>query len=66
MSRFGEFPSYELTNDSEVDEDPVRFTVRVKVAGDAWGEGAGRSKRLAERAAAEQALAHRSGDLEGG
>ena len=66
MSRFGEFPSYELTNDSEVDEDPVRFTVRVKVAGEEWGEGAGRSKRLAERAAAEQALARRSGDLEGG
>ena len=66
MSRFGEFPSYELTNDSEVDEDPVRFTVRVKVAGEEWGEGAGRSKRLAERAAAEEALARRSGDLEGG
>jgi ribonuclease-3 len=63
-ARLGEFPRYELVADSEVEDDPARFTVRVKIAEEAWGEGVGRSKRLAERAAAEQALTQRSGELE--
>jgi ribonuclease-3 len=66
MSRFSEFPRYEVIDDSQVEDDPLRFTVLVKIAGEEWGEGEGRSKRLAERAAAEQALALRSGDLEDG
>ncbi len=44
--------------DSGVDADDQRFTVEVCVGGDAWGRGAGRSKRIAERCAAEAALAH--------
>lgn len=63
MSRFGEFPRYELVRDSEVEGDPLRFTVSVLVAGDPWGEGAGRSKRIAERTAAQSALAERGADL---
>ncbi len=63
MSRFGEFPSYEVLNDSGVDNDPLRFSVCVNVVGKRWGEGVGRSKNGAERAAAEQALSERSADL---
>ena len=33
MSRFGEFPSYEMLSDSEVGNDPLRFRVSVRVAG---------------------------------
>jgi ribonuclease-3 len=50
-------PSYHTTADSGVEDDALRFTVEVRVAGQAWGAGRGRSKRLAEQAAAEAALA---------
>jgi len=53
-------PSYHTTADSGVDDDELRFTMEVRVAGEAWGSGTGRSKRLAERAAAEAALARRA------
>jgi ribonuclease-3 len=65
MSRFREFPEYVLEHDSEVEADPLRFTVSVLVEGEVWGEGAGRSKRIAERAAAGHALATRATDLSG-
>ena len=63
MSRFGEFPVYELVHDSEVGDDPLRFTVSVRVKSEHWAEGAGRSKQLAEREAAEHALSERQAEL---
>jgi ribonuclease-3 len=53
----GEYPQYELVRDSEVDHDELRFTVHVLVRDQVLGEGSGRSKRAAEVAAAEAALA---------
>jgi ribonuclease III len=53
-------PSYHTLGDSGIEEDEHRFTVEVRVAGDAWGHGTGRSKRLAERAAAIAALVRRA------
>lgn len=52
-----ETPRYRLISDSGVDEAEDRFAVRVEVAGETWGEGAGRSKRAAELGAAAAALA---------
>ncbi len=52
-------PSYHTVADSAIEDDIVRFTVEVRVAGEPWGTGTGRSKRLAERAAAAAALARR-------
>ena len=51
-----ETPSYRLVRDSEVDDAEDRFAVAVDVAGSCWGEGAGRSKRVAELAAAAAAM----------
>ena len=56
-SQFRTTPTYETISDSGVDADEERFTVEVCVGGKAWGRGAGRSKRIAERCAAEAALA---------
>jgi len=50
-------PSYHMLADSGIEDDTVRFTVEVRVLGECWGTGTGRSKRLAERAAAAAALA---------
>ncbi len=61
MARHGEFPCYELVHDSAIEGDNARFTVRARVGGEAWGEGVGRTKRAAERAAAEVALARVDG-----
>jgi len=52
-------PSYHMVDDSGIEDDANRFTVEVRVAGESWGAGTGRSKRLAERAAAEAALLRR-------
>jgi ribonuclease III len=52
-------PSYHTLVDSGVEDDDQRFTVEVRVAGEPWGSGTGRSKRMAERAAAEAALTKR-------
>ena len=49
-------PSYHTLGDSGIEDDEQRFTVEVRVAGEPWGTGTGRSKRLAERAAAVAAL----------
>ncbi len=56
MAETSDFPAYTCIHDSEVEGDDARFTVRVEIGGEAWGEGIARSKRLAERAAAATAL----------
>jgi ribonuclease-3 len=55
-------PRYETVADSGVDDDEQRFRVEVRIGSDSWGAGAGRSKRSAERAAAEAALARVAAD----
>jgi dsRNA-specific ribonuclease len=45
-----------MVRDSGTDNDEERFTVEVVVGEEVWGTGMGRSKRVAERAAAEAAL----------
>jgi ribonuclease-3 len=50
-------PRYRLLSDSGVEDAEDRFAVAVDVAGTCWGEGVGRSKRIAELAAAGEALA---------
>ncbi len=54
--RFKLTPSYHTSHDSGTDDDEERFTAEVRVEGEVWGSGVGRSKRLAERGAAEAAL----------
>lgn len=61
MAQLGEFPVYRLVEDSSVEGDLERFSVEVLVQGEAWGAGTGRSKRSAERAAAEEALPRLTG-----
>jgi ribonuclease-3 len=56
MAEFGYFPSYELEGDSGVEGDDARFHVRVLVGDESWGSGVGRTKRAAERIAAECGL----------
>jgi ribonuclease-3 len=58
-ARFRTTPSYETIEDSGREDDDRRFTVEVRIGRETWGRGSGRSKRLAERAAAEAALARR-------
>lgn len=50
-------PRYVDAGDSGIESDEQRFTVEVRLEGEVWGSGQGRTKRAAERAAAEQALA---------
>jgi len=52
-------PSYGTVRDSGVDHDEQRFTVEVRIGSETWGSGSGRSKRSAEQAAAQAALARR-------
>ena len=54
--RFQATPSYRPVSDSGVENDEQRFSVEVLVDGEPWGRGTARTKRAAERAAAEQAL----------
>jgi ribonuclease-3 len=56
-ARFRRTPSYRLAHDSGVDADDARFTVELFVDEERWGLGRGRTKRAAERGAAEEALA---------
>ncbi|MDH3519217.1 MAG: ribonuclease III [Myxococcales bacterium] len=49
-------PTYLLVHDSGVDDDDMRFRVEVRIGGAPWGTGVGRTKRAAERAAAQVAL----------
>jgi ribonuclease-3 len=50
-------PRYRLLRDSGIEEADDRFSVAVDVGATCWGEGSGRSKRIAELAAAAAALA---------
>jgi ribonuclease-3 len=52
----GSTPHYVAVSDSGVENDATRFVVEVRLLGDVWGQGIGRTKRAAERAAAEDAL----------
>jgi len=49
-------PRYLPLSDSGVENDERRFEVDVRIEGEVWGRGTGRTKRAAERAAAEAAL----------
>ena len=51
--RFGELPRYDITEDGP--EHEKRFRAVVRLGGIDWGEGAGRTKKEAEQAAARQA-----------
>ena len=53
----GEFPTYRVKRDSEVEGDDVRFMIEVASKGAALAEGVGRTKKAAEKAAARSALA---------
>jgi ribonuclease-3 len=55
-ARYQQTPSYETVGDSGEDGDDARFAVEVSIGVDVWGRGVGRSKRLAEGAAAAEAL----------
>lgn len=57
MEREGEFPSYRLVGDSEIEGDDERFRVAVVLRDEPLAEGIGRTKRAAERRAARAALA---------
>lgn len=50
-------PVYRMLSDSGIENDDARFVVEVWIADEAAGRGAGRTKRGAERRAAEAALA---------
>jgi ribonuclease III len=56
MQARGEFPSYELLSDSGVEGDEDRFECEVRVQGEPWARARARSKRLAEKRAAAEAL----------
>jgi ribonuclease-3 len=52
-------PRYRTVSDSGLEDAEDRFGVEVDLAGEVWGRGRGRTKRAAERLAAEEAL-HRA------
>ena len=56
MAEGGRLPRYQLVGDSGIDGDENRFTCEVRLDGEAVGRGVGRSKRVAERRAAAEAL----------
>ncbi len=49
-------PRYVSIEDTGVENDDGRFAVEARIEGEVWGQGRGRTKRAAERAAAETAL----------
>lgn len=55
-ARFQQTPRYKTVGDSGANGDDARFVVEVSIGGDSWGRGVGRSKRIAESAAAAEAL----------
>jgi ribonuclease-3 len=59
MEGFGVFPSYRDVRDSGVDGDEERFTVEALIRDQPVARGSARSKRIAERRAAEDAYARR-------
>ena len=56
MAAEGEFSNYRLLRDSGVEGDDERFRVEVRLREASLAEGVGRTKRAAERNAAESAL----------
>ena len=56
-ARFQSTPRYRTVIDTGIQNDDARFTVQVLIDGEPWGRGVGRSKQVAERAAAATALA---------
>jgi ribonuclease-3 len=58
--RFGELPRYELTEEGPEHEKVFRAVVRL--GGEQWGSGEGRTKKEAEQAAAREATEHLSGE----
>ena len=56
---FQRTPSYRTTVDTGTENDEQRFTVQVQIDDEVWGTGSGRSKRVAEQGAAEEALERR-------
>ena len=63
-ARDGSTPRYVAVSDSGVENDESRFAVELRLMGDVWGQGTGRTKRAAERAAAEDALTRVFEDVE--
>jgi ribonuclease-3 len=61
-ARFQHTPRYETVGDSGADGDDARFAVEVLIGADVWGRGVGRSKRVAEGAAAAEALKKCAGE----
>ncbi len=55
-ARYQRTPSYRMVSDTGTEDDSRRFRVEVAIGDEVWGLGVGRSKRLAERGAAEAAL----------
>lgn len=55
-ARFQITPRYETVGDSGTDGDECRFSVDAAIGDEVWGRGVGRSKQLAEQAAAGMAL----------
>lgn len=55
MQRRGSVPRYRTVGDSGVEDDDQRFEVAVEVDGEEVARGSGRTKRAAERQAAEHA-----------
>jgi len=56
-------PSYHTVGDSGVENDASRFTVEVRIGGEVFGRGVGRTKRAAEADAAAAALAKAEAEL---
>ena len=52
--RFGELPRYTIDEDGP--EHEKRFSARVELGGEVWGDGEGRTKKEAEQAAARAAV----------
>lgn len=57
VARWAELPHYRLTEDTGVEGDADRFVIEVGLASGDTARGSGRSKRAAERLAAETMLA---------
>lgn len=56
-SEHGLTPTYATVADTGVENDDERFTVEVRIDGECFGRGVGRTKRAAEAAAARSGLA---------
>jgi ribonuclease III len=52
-------PRYATVHDSGLENDEQRFEVEVRIDGEVWGRARARTKRAAERGAAEEALGRR-------